>query len=159
MPPTVAPFDEARAHRWFAVEANNLAWDLLALPDRSAADTQRMLHAAHAAAFHWSHVGQPINALRADVLLATAHHAAGRSAEALRYAEGGTALLRADVGATAFDRASVLAAGAAALAAVGQTAESAALLADARAAADQLDDAGDSAVLAQFYPAIRVTED
>ena len=39
------PFDLARAHRWFAVELNNLAWDLVEAQERSASDIARMIHA------------------------------------------------------------------------------------------------------------------
>lgn len=87
MSTSAAPFDEARAHRWFAAEANNLAWDLLALTDRSDADTQRMLHAA---AFHWLPVGRATNQHATGRRVARHGLSRGRSAEALRYAKAGS---------------------------------------------------------------------
>ena len=36
---TAHPFDLAKAHRWFAVEFNNLAWELYELPARTAEET------------------------------------------------------------------------------------------------------------------------
>jgi hypothetical protein len=35
-------------------------------------DLERMIHAAHAACFHWLQVGSLLNHLRAECLLATA---------------------------------------------------------------------------------------
>ncbi len=46
-----------------------------------------MLLAAYTAAFHWSKVGNELNFMRADLLLAHAHALLGHAAEALRYAQ------------------------------------------------------------------------
>ncbi len=78
--------EDQKAHRWFAVACNNRAWDLTVQPSRSPADDREMLLAAHAAAFHWSKVGTPLNGMRAEVLLAHVHALRGQGAEALRYA-------------------------------------------------------------------------
>jgi hypothetical protein len=43
------PFDIEHAHRWFAVELNNIAWNLVESPHRSPTDNERMINAAHAA--------------------------------------------------------------------------------------------------------------
>jgi hypothetical protein len=59
------PVDVAQAHRWFAVEPNNLAWDLAEMANRSPDNTERMIHAAHAACFHWLEAGNVLNHLRA----------------------------------------------------------------------------------------------
>src|SRR5688572_28202858 len=80
------PFDVAKAQRWFAVELNNLAWDLVEKPGRTPNETERMLHAAHASVHHWLHAGQPINHLRGECLLATAYASAGLAEPALRHA-------------------------------------------------------------------------
>ena len=40
-------------HRYFAIEFNNLAWDL-SVQDRSPKEDEEMLNAAHASAFHWT---------------------------------------------------------------------------------------------------------
>jgi hypothetical protein len=108
-------FDVRQAHRWFAVEANNRAWSLAEDSTRSSADTEEMISAAHASAWHWRHVGQPLNELRAQCLLTTAYGVAGRGETAARHAEQ-CLKLSESVGweQTAFDRA--CAHGAAALA-------------------------------------------
>jgi hypothetical protein len=73
-------------HRYFAIECNNLAWDLASQPSRTSEETQKMLYSAYAAAFHWSIIGKPINAARADVALAHTHALAGQGEQALGYA-------------------------------------------------------------------------
>ena len=45
-----------------------------------------MLHAAHAAAWHWARVGTALNEARANMLLGMAHALAGDGPLALRYA-------------------------------------------------------------------------
>lgn len=45
-----------------------------------------MLHAAHAAAWHWARVGTELNGARANMLLGMAHALAGDGPLALRYA-------------------------------------------------------------------------
>ena len=45
-----------------------------------------MLHAAHAAAWHWARVGTDLNEARAQMLLGFAHALAGDGPLALRYA-------------------------------------------------------------------------
>jgi len=106
-----APFDLSRAHRWFAVECNNAAWDLLERPIRTVDETERMLHAAHASVHHWSAVGDDLNRLRGMVLLANVYAGASLAEGATRFAEQALSLSNA-AGETqsAFDRATTLAA-------------------------------------------------
>ncbi|MFA6240891.1 MAG: hypothetical protein WC655_08185 [Candidatus Hydrogenedentales bacterium] len=78
--------DLDKAHHWFAVECNNLAWDLFERPSRTPDEDAQMLHAAHASCFHWMHVGNALNEQRAMCLLTFAHSALGSCALALRYA-------------------------------------------------------------------------
>ncbi|MEZ5598786.1 MAG: hypothetical protein R3E84_20840 [Pseudomonadales bacterium] len=68
--------------RWFAIEGNNLAWDL-ATATRTAEQDLEMLNAAHAAAFHWRQIGTPLNDIRAKMLLAEVHALLGHGALAL----------------------------------------------------------------------------
>lgn len=82
-----APFDVSQAHRWFAVEANNRSWSLVEGTSRSAADTDEMIDAAHAAAWHWRRVGSTLNELRAQTLLTTAYGIAARADAAATHAE------------------------------------------------------------------------
>ncbi|HEX8323389.1 MAG TPA: hypothetical protein VF595_05690 [Tepidisphaeraceae bacterium] len=149
-------FDQQRAHRWFAVEANNLAWDLLERAGRSAAETERMLHAAHAACFHWLAVGTPLNHLRALVLLSAASLAAGQRETAVVYGQQGVELLGRVADATAFDRATAFAAVAVAVSAVSgrRTGEIGAAVRQARAAADGLTDPHDRDTFARLFPIV-----
>jgi catechol 2,3-dioxygenase-like lactoylglutathione lyase family enzyme len=73
-------------HRFFAVECNNRAWALADQRTRTAAESDELLNAAHAAALHWQHVGTAVNVERARMLLAHAEALAGHGARALRLA-------------------------------------------------------------------------
>ena len=73
------------AHRWFAIECNNLCWDLTTAA-RTAEQNAEMLHATHAAAFHWGRIGERIHHMRADLLLAHVHALLGMGNSALGYA-------------------------------------------------------------------------
>ncbi|MFN0019032.1 MAG: hypothetical protein ACKVP0_12280 [Pirellulaceae bacterium] len=72
-----APFDLAKAQRWFAIECNNAAWELLDKPGRTADETERLLHVAHASVHHWLAAGNAMNQLRGVVLLANVTPARG----------------------------------------------------------------------------------
>ena len=144
------PFDVATAHRWFAVEFNNRAWDLIEKEGRTADETQAMIHAAHAAACHWQAIGTSLNAQRAEGLLATAYLKAGRAEPALRHAQRGLALSEQNAEETDFDRATTLAAAARAHALAGDAAEAERLLALAMAAAGKLE-AEDRGVFDKLY--------
>lgn len=82
------PFELPKAHRWFAVELNNLCWDMLDLPQRNDEQRETMLDAAHGARWHWRQVGGPENEARARCMLACAHAAGGSAELALGYARG-----------------------------------------------------------------------
>lgn len=149
---TQPPFDLARAHRWFAVEFNNRAWDLVEKDSRTADQTQEMIDAAHAAAIHWKAVGTPLNEQRAEGLLAAAYLKAGRAKPALRHAQRGLALSEQNAasGETPFDRAVALAAAAAAHALAGDASEGERLRALAHEAAAALP-ADDRGVLGKLF--------
>jgi len=83
---TVAPEEIARWNRWFAVECNNRAWRLAEKADRTEAEDAEMLHAAHAAALHWSEVGTELHNARALMLLGHVHALLGLGRTALPYA-------------------------------------------------------------------------
>lgn len=101
------PTDEeiAKWHRWFAVECNNEAWSLADQPKRTSVEDEQMLRLAHTAAMHWAKVGGPVHVLRADVLLAWVHAAAGLGMEAQRYAERAAGALDTVEGVGDWDRA------------------------------------------------------
>jgi hypothetical protein len=89
----------ARAHanpaalRSVAVASNNLASDLLARNDRSAAHDRLLLDAAHAAREFWLKCGTPVNEARAEYLLALAHNAVRRPDTARDHGARALALL------------------------------------------------------------------
>jgi hypothetical protein len=116
-------FDLSQAHRWFAVELNNRAWDLVETAELSADDINEMIGAAHAAKIHWQVIGNRLNLLRAEYLLATAYAKAQLAQSAVYHAE--KAIGYSDqVGdkQTAFDRASAHGCAAAAYACAGDSA-------------------------------------
>lgn len=76
-----------RLHRWFAIECNNNAWDLLEKDPLSNEDQRTLLSTAYASAYHWSRIGKPINRVRSDMLLAQVHARTGDIGKALLYAE------------------------------------------------------------------------
>jgi hypothetical protein len=141
-PMNTPPFDLPKAHRWFAVEFNNRAWELVEKDGRSADETQEMLHVAHAAAVHWKAIGTPLNEQRAENLLATAYLKAGRAEPALRHAQRCLALGEQNAAAgteTSFDRATALGCAAQAHQLAGDVNEAERLMALAAAAAEKLD--------------------
>jgi hypothetical protein len=145
------PFDPAQAHRWFAVECNNLAWNTIESESRSPADLERLIHAAHASVWHWSHIGTPLHELRGLVLLTTAYCIAHQPDAARHYARRCLTLSR-QLGEeqTAFDRATALASAALAARIGGDGAEAGQLQAQALVAAAGLD-AEDRGVFDQLY--------
>lgn len=146
------PFDVPRAHRWFAVECNNLAWDIVEAAERSPADIERMLHAAHAAWFHWKEVGTLLNELRAECLLATAYGVAGQGENAVRHADRCLELSRqAGDRQTPFDRGTALGCAGRAYAVAGRSEESRHFQQQAAEAADRLSDADDRRVFETLY--------
>ncbi|MBI1338305.1 MAG: hypothetical protein GC164_15290 [Phycisphaera sp.] len=76
-----------RWHKWFAIECNNRAWELITLPERSGDQSHELELVAHASAYHWSVVGKPIHVARADCLLSAMLVALRRGDEAMRYAK------------------------------------------------------------------------
>ena len=147
------PFDVKRAHRWFAVELNNLAWDLLEAPALTPEQVDRMIHAAHGACFHWLEVGTPIHHLRAQCLLATAYARAGITKAAVRHAERCLAFSRAITDdQTDFDRASAHGCAAAAYQLDCHSGDAAEQYELACAAAARLTDPADRSLFEKLYP-------
>lgn len=145
------PFDLAKGHRWFAVEFNNLAWELYELPSRTAEETERMLDAAHASVHHWRQVGTVLNALRGQILLASCYVSASYGENAVRHAYRALELLSQVSGATPFDRVGVLGSAACAMALAGKIAEAERLRGEARQAMTDLTDDDDRRVAMQLW--------
>ena len=135
-----APFDLPRAHRWFAVECNNAAWDLLERPIRTVEETEQMLHAAHASVHHWLAAGDDLNRLRGMVLLANVYAGASLAEGAVRFAEQALSLSNsAGETQSAFDRATTLAAASRAHSVSGDGARANEFFALAQQAAEKLE--------------------
>lgn len=100
------PFDVSRAHRWFAVEFNNAAWDLVEKPSRTAEEDEQMVHLAHASCLHWKHDGTPLNHQRAQILLTNVYCQLNFASAAMRHAEKALELCESNGDSqTPFDRA------------------------------------------------------
>lgn len=72
--------------RSLAVSLFNHAWTLLDRADRTAAEDDELLHAAHASRFHWGRVGEPVNIARGEWQCSRAYAVLGRAEPALHHA-------------------------------------------------------------------------
>jgi hypothetical protein len=59
--PAPTPLSIEQFHRQLATELFNGVWALLEKQERTCAETDRMIHAAHASRFHWEFGGSPVN--------------------------------------------------------------------------------------------------
>jgi DNA-binding transcriptional MerR regulator len=64
--PTPAIELDAADHRRIGTDLFNLVWTLLETPARTPAQTDEMIHAAHASRHHWSLGGEPANLSRGE---------------------------------------------------------------------------------------------
>jgi hypothetical protein len=87
--PTKPDFDLASAHKYFAAQCFNQAWDLIEKPDRTPADDRLMEALSQASIYHWLH-----RADCSDQNLSVGYWQAsriqailGHAAEALRHAQ------------------------------------------------------------------------
>jgi hypothetical protein len=74
-------------HRRFAVECFNITWALLEKDDRTPAEAEEMIHAAHASRFHWGRVGMAVNYARGEWQIARVYAVLGRGEPALYHAQ------------------------------------------------------------------------
>ena len=74
-------------HRYFGEMCLMQAWGLAQKADRSDAEQQHMLHAAHAARFHWTMLGDRPGLARADHVLSFIFSALGETENARTHAE------------------------------------------------------------------------
>jgi hypothetical protein len=145
------PFELPKAHRWFAIECNNVAWDLIEKASRTSDETEQMIRLAHVAAYHWDSVGSDLNRQRAENLLATAYAAANVPKAAVHYAERCLSLsVKNAKEETPFDRATALGCAARAHALAGDTAQAERLRTLAKTASDALE-AEDRGVFEKLY--------
>jgi DNA-binding transcriptional MerR regulator len=80
---TLDPDDERR----LAATLFNRVWELLEKPDRSTADDDTMLHAAHASRHHWGVVGTPLHWARGEWQCARVYSVLERFEPAMHHAQ------------------------------------------------------------------------
>lgn len=136
------PDDERR----LAMQLFNHVWTLLERGDRTLAQDDEMLHAAHASRHHWGQVGQPVHLARGEWQCSRVYAVLRRAEPALHHARRCLELAEAHdlgpfdvgIGHEALARACLVA---------GDAGESAGHLRQARSAADEITDDEDRAVL------------
>jgi hypothetical protein len=73
-------------HRFFAMQANNAAWDL-SESSGEVLNHPELLDAAHASAWHWRVIGTELHQMRSVMLLALVHARMNMGPSAWAYAE------------------------------------------------------------------------
>lgn len=78
----------ADQHRRLGVDLFNHVWKLIETPDRTAEQTDEMIHAAHASRHHWTHAAgvEPENLARGEWQCSRMYAVLGRSEPALWHA-------------------------------------------------------------------------
>ena len=91
-------FDREGGNRFFSAACFNRTWDLLDKKDRSAAETEAMIHTAHASLWHWLERPDVTHEKRSigDWLLSRVYAEAGMGDRALHY--GGLSVEEAESG-------------------------------------------------------------
>lgn len=123
--PAMPPELDLATHRQLAVGLYNFTWTLFEKPNRSAEETDLMIHGAHASRYHWEMVGVASNRSRGEWLCSRVYAVLGRGEPALWHAQ--RCLASVDAGGEGledWDRASALEAVARAFAVAGDRAES-----------------------------------
>ncbi|MFL5845992.1 MAG: hypothetical protein ACJ762_14990 [Solirubrobacteraceae bacterium] len=72
--------------RELAVDLFNRVWGYMDDPERTARETQLMIHAAHASRHHWEEAGGPVNHARGEWQISRAYTVARRAEPALHHA-------------------------------------------------------------------------
>jgi hypothetical protein len=83
-------------HRQLGVDLFNATWKLLDKTDRSADEDEAMIHTAHASAYHWLQVGEPLNFARSDWQLSRVYALVNRPEPALHHAHHCLEICRAE---------------------------------------------------------------
>jgi DNA-binding transcriptional MerR regulator len=73
-------------HRQLGVDLYNSTWTLLEKADRTSAETDEMIHRAHASRWHWARVGSDVNLARGEWLCSRVYATLGRGEPALWHA-------------------------------------------------------------------------
>jgi hypothetical protein len=73
-------------HESIAIELFNLTWDLIDKQNRSQAEIDRMINAAHASRYHWEIAGQAVHLARGEWLISRVYALLNRSEPCLYHA-------------------------------------------------------------------------
>ena len=73
-------------HRQLAVDLFNHTWELLDKADRTQADVDEMIHAAHASRYHWSQAGTALHLARGEWQISRVYSVLKRGEPALYHA-------------------------------------------------------------------------
>jgi DNA-binding transcriptional MerR regulator len=84
--PPAAPELDAATHRALGVGLFNHTWTLLEKEDRTAAETDEMIHAAHASRYHWGEVGGGVHLARGEWQCSRVYAVLGRGEPSLWHA-------------------------------------------------------------------------
>ena len=96
--PPKPPALDPETRRGLAVGLFNRTWELIETPDRSPAQDDEMIHAAHASRYHWGEVGEPVRLARGEWQCARVYSTLGRAEPALWHANRCLAILEANEG-------------------------------------------------------------
>ena len=132
--------------RRLAADLYNRTWTLLEIADRTPAQTDEMIHCAHASRFHWGEVGAAVNLARGEWLCSRVYAVLGRAEPALWHARRCVEIDEAN-GARDWDIASAYEAMARALAVSGDLPGAREWAARARAACAEISGAEDREVI------------
>lgn len=73
-------------HRRLAVDLFNRTWELLDKNERTPAEVDEMVHAAHASCYHWSQAGTAVNLARGEWQISRVYSVLGRGEPAQYHA-------------------------------------------------------------------------
>jgi len=74
-------------HRQLAVDLFNHTWELLDKSERTQAEVDEMIHAAHASRYHWGLAGTAINVVRGEWQISRVYSVLGRGEPAHYHAQ------------------------------------------------------------------------
>lgn len=74
-------------HKKFAANLFNLTWSLLDKKNRTRAEDDKMIHAAHASRFHWGEIGTPLEFERGEWQISRVYSVLTRNEPALYHAK------------------------------------------------------------------------
>jgi DNA-binding transcriptional MerR regulator len=77
---------DAAIQRQLGVDLYNSTWTLIEKADRTAAETDEMIHRAHTSRWHWARIGEPVNLARGEWLCSRVYATLGRGEPALWHA-------------------------------------------------------------------------